>query len=399
MWAMKTLNEAIMGSGENGLLIGSSPVVGTISILKNDFFKNLPPGNRDFEISGREPWRRPVLENVMNHEISRRRFLGTVALAGAALPGTLNCALAADVAEPAVTLPDFIPVIDTHIHLYDPFRPQGVPWPGKDNKVLYQTSLPARYRPIAEPLGIVGAIEVECSSWLEDNQWVLDVAAKEDIIVGTVGHLTPGTADFRANLDRFRKNPRFRGIRYWLGNQGGKEFDRPEFVADLKALADADLVLDTANPSVSLLADVVRVSDCVPGLRVVIDHLPQMALPAEPAARASYDASMKAFRDRPQIYAKVSEVLRRLPDGSVPTELDFYRPRMEAILDVFGMDRVLYGSDWPNSDQWLPVPEGFKIVRDFFMAKGREAAEKYFWRNSIKCYKWIKRTASQPQTA
>jgi predicted TIM-barrel fold metal-dependent hydrolase len=315
--------------------------------------------------------------------MNRRSFLGVAA----------GLALADKGAQSAAPLP----VIDTHIHLYDPFRPGGSPWPSKSNQVLYKTSLPVRYRPIAEPLGIVGAIEVECSPLYEDNQWVLDVAEKEDIMVGTVGRLVPGTPEFKTGLDRFHKNPLWRGIRYGLGRQQGKELDRPEFVADLKALADADLVLDTANPSVSLLADVVRVSDKVPNLRIVVDHLPQMVPPTEPAQRASYDASMKAFRDRPQIYVKVSEVLLRLEDNSIPTDLAFYRPRIDEILDVFGIDRVLYGSDWPNGDQWLPVPVGFKIVQEYFTGKGREAAEKYFWRNSVKCYKWVKRTPSQPR--
>ena len=335
----------------------------------------------------------------MKNQISRRRFLGTTVLGAAALPGALNRLLAADANPASAPTVPAIPVIDTHIHLFDPFRPGGVPWPSAKNPahaVMYKTSLPARYRPIAEPLGIVGAIEVECSPLLEDNQWVLDVAEKDDIMVGTVGRLVPGTPEFRPGLERFHKNPLYRGIRYGLGRNGGKEFDRPEFVADLKALADADLVLDTANPSVALLADVVRVSDRVPNLRVVIDHLPQMVPPADTAARASYDASMKAFRDRPQIYVKVSEVLRRV-DDKIPTDLEFYRSRLDEILDVFGIDRVLYGSDWPNGDQWLPVPVGFKIVQEYFMGKGRAAAEKYFWRNSVKCYKWVRRTAAQRQ--
>jgi len=331
----------------------------------------------------------------MSHEISRRRFLGAVALAGAALHGTLPRALAADSPTSSTTAMNDLPVIDAHIHLYDPFRKQGVPWPSRENTTLYRTSLPAQYRPIAQPLGIVGAIEVECSSWPDDNQWVLEVAAKENIVVGTVGHLVPGTPEFRPNLERLHQNPLFRGIRYGLGRQSGKEFDQREFVADLKVLADADLVLDTANPSVSLLADVVRVSDLVPNLRIVIDHLPQMLPPNEPALRASYDASMKAFRKRPQIFVKVSEVLRRV-EGKIPTDLSYYRPRLDEILDVFGTDRVLYGSDWPNSDQWLPVPVGFKLVQEYFTRLGRLAAEKYFWRNSLKCYKWVKRNASQP---
>jgi len=111
-----------------------------------------------------------------------------------------------------------------------------------------------------------------------------------------------------------------------------------------------------------------------------------MLRPTEPAAQASYDASMKAFRDRPQIYVKVSEVLRRVGE-QIPVDLEFYRPRLDEVLDVFGIDRVLYGSDWPNGDQWLPVPAGFKIVQEYFMAKGQSAAEKYFWRNSTKAYK------------
>src|SRR5260370_26500449 len=107
-----------------------------------------------------------------------------------------------------------MPIIDTHIHLFDPTRPQGVPWPDKDNAILYQPASPARFRAIATPLGVKGAIEVECSPWLEDNQWVLDVAATDTIIVGTIGNLEPGKPDFGGQLDRFRKNTLFHGIRY-----------------------------------------------------------------------------------------------------------------------------------------------------------------------------------------
>jgi predicted TIM-barrel fold metal-dependent hydrolase len=337
--------------------------------------------------------------------MNRRTFLGGVAAS-------------LTLADAGAQSPSSIPIIDTHIHLFDTSRPGGVPWPSANNpahKVMYMPSLPSRYRPIAEPLGIVGAIEIECSPLLEDNQWVLDVARDNDIMVGTIGHLTPGTPEFKAQLDRFHKNPLFRGIRHGLGGRpggrggrggrggqaapaapAGNEVDNPEFVADLKALADADLVMDTANPSVPLLEGVVRVSDKVPNLRIVIDHLPQMWPTA--AERPAYDACMKAIHDRPQVYTKVSEVLRRREDGTIPTDLAFYRSRIDEIVDVFGMDRVLYGSDWPNGDQWLPVPVGFKIVHEYFMGKGQAAAEKYFWRNSTKAYKWVKRTASQRQS-
>jgi predicted TIM-barrel fold metal-dependent hydrolase len=291
-----------------------------------------------------------------------------------------------------------VPIIDTHIHLFDPRRPQGVPWPEKSNTVLYQPALPDRYRQIAAPLGIVGAIEVEASPWLEDNQWVLDVAAKDTIIVGTVGDLEPGKPEFRRQLERFHRNPLFLGIRY--GNLWNRdlsaELSKPKFVEDLKALAEAGLELDTANQDTALIAAAVPLTDLVPNLRVVIDHLPQFDPPSEAAARRAYEANLRELGKRKQVYLKVSEVLRRV-DGRVPSDVNLYRPRLDELWEIFGEDRLMYGSDWPNSDLWAPYPQVLKIVRDYVSAKGPAATEKIFWKNSMAAYRWVKREAGQPQ--
>lgn len=293
-----------------------------------------------------------------------------------------------------------VPIIDTHIHLFDPRRPQGVPWPPKDDAVLYHPALPGRYREVTKGLGIVGAIEVECSPWLEDNQWVLDVAATDTIVVGTVGDLEPGKPDFRTQLERFHRNPLFLGIRY--GNLWGRslseELSKPEFVTGLRELAATGLELDTANPDPVLIAALVRLTDQVPNLRVVIDHLPQLEPPAEPQARAALEADLRELGKRPQVYVKVSEVLHRV-GGEVHHDLNFYRPRLDEFWDIFGEDRLIYGSDWPNSDHSAPLPQELSVVRAYFTGKGRAAAEKFFWKNSVAAYRWIKRDPSQPGMA
>jgi predicted TIM-barrel fold metal-dependent hydrolase len=331
--------------------------------------------------SARAPYRTiEFLED--NNAVNRRAFLSVAA--GAALVRTDANAAA-------------IPIIDTHIHLFDPSRPQGVPWPGKRNTVLYKPALPKRYRAIAAPLGVAGAIEVECSPWLEDNQWVLDVAAKDTVIVGTVGNLQPGKPEFAGHLERFHRNPLFRGIRYgnlW-GRDLGAELANPEFVSDLKRLAAAGLELDTANPNPALINAVVRLTDKVPDLRVVVDHLPQLDPPDEPAAGKAYQSDLRELGKRPQVYVKISEVLRRV-DGRVPENLGFYRSRLDELCGVFGEDRLLFASDWPNSDQWAPYPAVLNLVRDYFAAKGPAAAEKFFWRNSVAAYRWAKRDLGQP---
>ncbi len=296
--------------------------------------------------------------------------------------------------------PRFTPAIDTHIHLFDTRRPQGVPWPPKDDRVLYRPALPPRYRKVIAGLGVVGAIEVECSPWFEDNQWVLGVAAQDSIIVGTVGNLDPGQADFGNRLEQLHRNPLFRGIRY--GNLWDRSLaegvSKPEVISNLNLLSDAGLVMDTANPDPPLLAAVVRLTDQIPSLRVVIDHLPQLEPPRDVSARTALQASLVELGKRPQVYVKISEALHHV-GGQVRRDLDFYRSRLDEIWDIFGPDRLLYGSDWPNSDHSAPLWQELRVVREYIDSKGAAVAEEFFWRNSIAAYRWVKRAASQPTSS
>ena len=296
--------------------------------------------------------------------------------------------------------PPPFPIIDTHIHLFDPTRPGGVPWPPPENTVLYRPALPERYRRIAEPLGIKGAIEVEASPLVEDNQWVLDVEERDTIMVGFIGNIEPGTADFRKHLDRYRKNKLYLGIRY--GNLWGRNFRqaiaRPECIGDLKYFASHGLTMDSANPNPDLVADYVKLTDAVPDLRLVIDHLPQLTPPADAAANRVYENNLRELGKRPQVFVKVSEVLRK-EKGKVRFDLPFYKRRLDMFFEIFGEDRLLYGSDWPNSDNWAEYPAVLKIVREYFAGKGPAASEKYFWKNSVKAYRWSRREPGQPDPA
>jgi L-fuconolactonase len=322
---------------------------------------------------------------LYNARVKRRRFLST-AVAGALAQASNVLAGSAG----------RLPIIDTHIHLFDVNRPQGVPWPPK-NSPIYKSALPDRYRKLAAPHGIVGAIEIECSPWLNDNQWVLDIASKDPIIVGTVGDLEPGTPGFGKHLERLHRNRLFRGIRYgniW-GRDLSKEISKPAFVDDLKLVAAAGLVLDTANPDPTLIHAVVRVTDRVPNLKMVIDHLPELTPPEQPAARKACDVDLASLGQRSQVFAKVSGIVRRV-DGRVPLDLNFYKDRLDHIWETFGPDRLLYGSDWPNSDQWAQYPDVFRLAEEFISGKGAANVEKFFWKNSLAAYAWVKRDPTQP---
>jgi predicted TIM-barrel fold metal-dependent hydrolase len=85
-------------------------------------------------------------------------------------------------------------------------------------------------------------------------------------------------------------------------------------------------------------------------------------------------------------------------DGKVPEDLAFYRSRLDFIWGIFGEDRIMFGSDWPNSDRWASYQQVFSIAHQYVAAKGPAVAEKFFWKNSIQAYHWVKRSPDQPES-
>jgi len=309
------------------------------------------------------------------------------------LAGSTALAVTTTMAD-AQSLAD-VPIIDTHIHLFDARRPQGVPYAGSPvwEKEKGGVALPATYRAYAEPLNIVGAIELEASPWVEDNLWVLDQMATDPLYVGTVGDLEPEKPDFAQLFDRFRKNPLFLGIRcgnIW-GRDVAKQVDDPKFIDGLRRVADADLVMDTANPTVPLLQAMVKLNDRVPSLRIMLDHLPHLS--PKPAEQRDYDAALAEFRGRPNIWVKLSDI----ESWHIPARgLAAVKPRLDLLMETFGEDRVVFGTNWPETWGVATPAQIVALTRAYFATRSRAAAEKYFWKNSLIFYKWKKRAPNQP---
>jgi L-fuconolactonase len=278
-----------------------------------------------------------------------------------------------------------IPIIDTHFHLYDQTRPQGAPFPFTPNAPPF---LPHDYRESAKPLGIVGGIEVEASPWVEDNLWVLMQIEKEPLIVGTIGNIDPAKCDFQDFLDRYHRNKLFLGIRYgnvWKGQDLVTAISKPDFIENMKVFAKTGLTLEVANPRLDLIEATLRLSDKAPDLRIVLGHLQAMPLPSETKVLKSYTNNLRELRKR-RAFVKVSGLPKSNPQANFDPAV--YKPTLDLIWEVFGEDYVVYAGK---------NKEALDILKAYTMALGRPAAEKFFWKNSIPAFRWIKRDAEQPQ--
>ncbi len=306
---------------------------------------------------------------------SRRAFLQQAALTVA--PFVLPSATVA-----------LIPAIDTHTHFYDPTRSQGVPWPKPEEKLLYQPYYPVQFRALTRPLNVVGTVVVEASPWLEDNQWILDLAKDNDDIVAFIGNLNLSQPEFAAQLKRLGANPLFRGLR--LGERTIAEgLGQRVFESNLQRLGERAMTLDVLGGA-TMLPNVQRIAKLAPKLRIVIDHLPFAAWDDAPAAMRE---ALKPIAGLPRVYAKVSNVVRR-KDDRVVEDLAAYHPALAALdvlCELFGAERVVYGSNWPVSERVAPYASVHKIVAAYFGERGQAVAEKFFWRNSRRAYGWLPR--------
>jgi predicted TIM-barrel fold metal-dependent hydrolase len=83
----------------------------------------------------------------------------------------------------------------------------------------------------------------------------------------------------------------------------------------------------------------------------------------------------------------------------VVSGLAAHRARLDLLMETFGEDRVVFGSDWPNSVGIATLAQIVELTRSYFATRSHAAAEKYFWKNSLQAYKWVKRSANQPSLA
>ena len=313
--------------------------------------------------------------------IPRRTFLGTSLsfVAAASMNG---------VDANSVDQPRDLEIIDCHSHFYDPTRPEGVPWPSAGSS-LYRTVLPQHLRELKQYRRITGTVIVEASPLVEDNAWLLDLAKDDPFIVGIVGNLMPGKDEFAGHLDRFAKNPLFRGIR--VSSKMVTDLLNSLSLADLKKMIDHDLSLDV-NGGPDTPGIVAMLAEKLPALRIVQNHIGNVRITADPPP-ADWKAGIEAAAKHANVFCKISALVEGASrDGQkAPAEMSFYKPYIDVVWNAFGDDRVIYGSNWPVCENAADYETLQRIVMEYAAERGKDATAKFCSENAALAYKWVRR--------
>lgn len=294
-------------------------------------------------------------------------------------------------ASAAAELPDVfrdLDVIDCHTHFYDPSRKDGVPWPRKGSPI-YRTVLPKDLRALKQYVPVTGTVIIEASPRLEDNAWLLEIAQEDPFVVGIVGHLNPGEPGFAENVKRFAGNPLFRGIRVG-SNVVAKLMDQNE-LGDFKLLADHDLVLDV-NGGPDSPGIVAMLAAKLSKLRLIQNHIGNVKITKDAPPR-DWAAAIRTAAEQKNVFCKISALVEGAARDKQkpPADVDFYRPYLDVVWNALGDERVIYGSNWPVSEQAADYDTLEKIALDYAAGRGAQAVKNFCSLNAKRGYKWVER--------
>ena len=246
------------------------------------------------------------------------------------------------------------PVLDTHQHFWQLARGDYF-WMSPALGAIHRDFMPDDLAPLLRQAGVTRTILVQAADTEAETEFLLDIAERCDFVAGVCGWLDLDREDFPARLARFRENPRFLSFRPMLQDLEAEDWIlRPRVLRNLAHVAETGTRFEilVRPPQLPHAVEAVRRT---PGLRAVVNHLakPRIGI----GEREPWASQMAALRDFPEVYCKLSGMVTEAdPTGWTPEDL---RPYVAHVIDVFGPDRIMFGSDWPVS---LLAAEGYGAV-------------------------------------
>jgi len=236
-------------------------------------------------------------------------------------------------------------VVDAHQHFWQLGRPFDYGWlDDPANAAIRRDYLPGDLTPLLLPAGVDRTVFVQTQHDPAENRWVLGLAEAYDFIAGVVGWVDLAGPDCGRQLDEFADHPKFVGVRHIVQDEPDDDYIvRDDVVRGLKVLESRGVPFDLLF-HVRHLRHVPELARRLPDLPMVIDHLAKPRI-----AEGRLDDWLPAFRaaaeSSPNVHCKLSGMITEA-DRRAWTPADL-RPYVRAAIDLFGPDRLMFGSDWP----------------------------------------------------
>jgi len=231
--------------------------------------------------------------------------------------------------------------IDAHQHCWQLSRPECA-WPTPEQDALYRDFTPEQWRAQARSAGMNGSVLVQSQPDDRDTEYLLALAGQFDWIRGVVAWVDIKAPDAPQRIRRLATSPKLCGFRPML-----QAIEDPGWIADPRVDPAIDemvaqglcldgLVYTGHLPALQWLAE------RHPRLRIVIDHGAKP--PIARGERTQWRQRMHSIAQCPRVFCKLSGLLT---EAGAHNRIEDLRPWVEDLLELFGPERMMWGSDWP----------------------------------------------------
>ena len=233
-------------------------------------------------------------------------------------------------------------IIDSHHHFwkYDPIE---YDWIDDSMKVIRNDFLPENLKTTIQEAGVDGVISVQAKQSVEETDWLIGMAQQNDFIKGIVGWLPLIQDDMEVYLEKYANEKLLKGVRHVIQGEPDPEFIlRKDFNRGISLLKEYSLVYEILIIE-RQLSNTIRFVDQHPNQVFVLDHIAKPLIGKK--VLSPWKENIMELAKRENVNCKISGMV---------TEADYQKwttsqlhPYFDVILEAFGSDRLLFGSDWP----------------------------------------------------
>lgn len=268
--------------------------------------------------------------------------------------------------------------IDAHQHFWLMRNREGR-WPPPDLSEIHRDFMPGDLEPTLRACGIGGTVLVQSLPTMDDTDFILDLADRHSFILGVVGWVDLKAADAAGHIARLATHPKLKSLRPMLQDIPDVGWiDDPRLDPAIAAMKEAGLRFDALVMPQHLRA-LSAFAKRHPDFPIVIDHgaKPRIAT----GEIREWREAMAGLAALPNIHCKLSGLLTEAGDRRDAAAI---RPYADILLELFGPERLIWGSDWPvlklagDYEGWLAM------CRDFIPARHHDSV---FGANAIRFYK------------
>lgn len=231
--------------------------------------------------------------------------------------------------------------VDAHQHFWN-FDPLRDSWITEDMEVIRHDFLPHDLKPLMDANGVNSCIAVQADQSENETDFLLSLAAENEFIKGVVGWIDLCADTIHERLEHYSQFPKLKGFRHILQAEPIEFILKPEFQRGITALQVYGFTYDILiyPQHLSVIPDLIRGGN---EQKFILDHLAKPNI--KNGTSTTWATDLKQLASYKNIFCKLSGMVTEADHRTWKKEDIF--PYMDKVLELFGPERLLFGTDWP----------------------------------------------------